>query len=316
MSAILKEKIAVLLSAYNGEMYIKEQLDSILKQKLQNVDLQVYIRDDGSKDKTVFILRDYCRKNKNVHLIEGNNVGYVGSFLSLIKLMIENPEVYEYYAFSDQDDYWDEDKLQVAINSIKKTCSCKPVLYSAVSRIVNENLAFVRNSKFPKRKITFFNTAIQTCTAGHTYVFNRELLKKVSPKLDDNKIYGHDSYFTNIAAIYGDIIVDSQPHASYRQHTNNQLGTSCNNIFLWAKERLRRIKKGDSRKYAMQMYHIYNLHKIDLSELECYEMEQFFRGQKSIFTRLIYAFKTRLYRQDRVENIAFKILYIWGGYNI
>lgn len=310
------ERIAVLLSTYNGENYIKEQLDSILSQKLTNIEMQVFIRDDGSKDKTNSLLHEYCIKNNNVHLIEGDNIGYVGSFLSLARVLKDSADKYEYYAFSDQDDFWDNDKLQIAIDMIKGNDKCKPILYTAVSRIVDEHLEFVRNSKYPKRKVDFYNTAIQTCTAGHTYVFNRELLNKMSSSLDYNKIYGHDSYFTNLAAIYGKIIIDPKPHASYRQHNNNQLGTSSNNFLLWAKSRLQRIKKGDSKKYAKQIYHIYSIHGKDLSIKEVSEMKQFFNMQKFLFTRIIYASKSRLYRQGKLENLAFKILYIWGGYNI
>lgn len=76
-------KIQVLLSAYNGEKYIKEQIQSILEQK--NVDVCVLVRDDGSTDRTRDVLREICSENsKQIQVIEGENVGYRKSFLSML----------------------------------------------------------------------------------------------------------------------------------------------------------------------------------------------------------------------------------------
>ena len=92
--------VAVLMSTYNGENYIKEQIESIFNQK--GVIVKLYVRDDGSKDRTLEILKDY-----NVNLEKGTNIGYIKSFMWLIK----NVPFADYYALADQDDVWDEDKL-------------------------------------------------------------------------------------------------------------------------------------------------------------------------------------------------------------
>ena len=95
--------VVVLLSSYNGEQYIKEQVESILGQK--NVRVKLLIRDDGSTDATPNLLSKYSQL-PNVDVVYGKNIGASNSFLWLIK----NAPECEYYSFSDQDDVWDNDK--------------------------------------------------------------------------------------------------------------------------------------------------------------------------------------------------------------
>ena len=113
------------MSTYNGEKYIDEQIDSVLAQK--NVRVDLLIRDDGSKDETVRIIKRYCEKFDNIKFYEGPNLKPARSFLNLIETAELN---YDYYAFCDQDDVWHEDKLYQAIEKIgKKKDSQKPILY-------------------------------------------------------------------------------------------------------------------------------------------------------------------------------------------
>ena len=79
-----EKKVAVIMSTYNGEKFIREQLDSILNQSYKNIEL--IVRDDGSKDKTVEIVKEYQEKHKNIKLFEGQNLGFVKSFFELLKL--------------------------------------------------------------------------------------------------------------------------------------------------------------------------------------------------------------------------------------
>ena len=94
------KKVQVLLSTYNGEKYLKEQLDSIIAQK--GVDVHILARDDGSKDDTIKILEGY----ENIDIIKGSNIGVCKSFFELINKSGE----YDYYSFADQDDVWDCDR--------------------------------------------------------------------------------------------------------------------------------------------------------------------------------------------------------------
>ncbi len=310
------KSIAVLMSTYNGEKYIAEQLDSILNQKLENITLHVFIRDDGSTDSTPSILSDYCEKDKRITVIIDKNIGYIASFLKLLENMKELDEKYQYYALSDQDDIWDSDKLQNAINCIQKLNSDKPILYQATTRVVDENGSFRRIDQTCSRPITFYNTAIQTFSAGHTYVFNIGLLNQIPERVDASYLYGHDALLTNIAAIMGEVIFDNIPHNDYRQHSNNQIGTSQSGLLGWIKLRIKKVSNGDGRKYSKQIIYIYRLFYDYLNEEERCEIERFFLKQSNFFTRLQYIFSSKLYRQGYFETVAFKTLYLFGGYNI
>ena len=79
------ETVQVLMSTYNGERFLKQQLDSILSQR--GVNVYLLVRDDGSKDGTLSILNDYSKKYTNIEIIEGNNIGACKSFFELIFLM-------------------------------------------------------------------------------------------------------------------------------------------------------------------------------------------------------------------------------------
>ena len=103
-----KNTVTVFMSTYNGEKYLEQQIESILHQ--EHVKVKLFIRDDGSKDNTIKILRKYS-KLSNIHVIYGDNIGYAKSFLKII----ENNEYTSYYSFSDQDDIWLPNKLHEAI---------------------------------------------------------------------------------------------------------------------------------------------------------------------------------------------------------
>ena len=107
----MKEKVLVLMSTYNGEQYLQQQIDSIITQK--NVDVELLVRDDGSTDKTIDILKDYQQKGL-LSYYAGENLKPQLSFLHLLR---HAPEC-KYYAFADQDDVWLEDKLSSGIEAI------------------------------------------------------------------------------------------------------------------------------------------------------------------------------------------------------
>ena len=103
------KEVVILISTYNGEKYLAEQLDSLLNQTYQNI--KIFIRDDGSKDKTIDIIKEYQKKSEKIFLTEGKNIGFINSFFELLKLSNNA----DYYAYCDQDDVWMEDKIERAV---------------------------------------------------------------------------------------------------------------------------------------------------------------------------------------------------------
>ena len=120
------------MSCFNGKKYVQEQINSILEQI--DVEITLLIRDDGSKDKTIEILKYNADMYKNVKLKLGNNIGFKRSFY---ETLVNEAGEYDYYAFADQDDVWDKDKLITAINLLEKK-NTEISLYASSLRVVNE----------------------------------------------------------------------------------------------------------------------------------------------------------------------------------
>lgn len=214
-------KVNVLLSTYNGEKYLREQLDSLLAQTLEDVNITV--RDDGSSDATHSILDEYEREGK-LTWYTGPNKRCAKSFWDLLS----NAADADYYAFCDQDDYWHPDKLQVAVDTLEKQGNSNiPCLYFCDVRVVDENLNPISEGMVEKMPVDYPHSLIKNIAPGCTYVFNRaarELLK-----LYDCQKYGidiHDWTVYKIVACFGKVFFDESSHMDYRQHGNNVIGAN------------------------------------------------------------------------------------------
>lgn len=215
-------KVAVLMSTYNGEKYLREQIDSILNQI--DVDISLYIRDDGSSDGTIAILEEYRKKNNNFFFYVGPNKRSCGSFLELLNREYQE----DFFAFADQDDVWKHDKLISAISQIEVAddACLVPVMYHSNLDIVDENLLFYRLSH-PKPLITKYKYQpfIENLSTGCTVVFNKkayELARKY--RVDSYSM--HDAYMFTLCSVFGKVVYDFSSHIKYRQHSNNVVGTN------------------------------------------------------------------------------------------
>ena len=126
-------KVQILMSTYNGEEYIREQLDSILSQSYPDVD--ILIRDDGSDDDTFVILKEYEERHQNVRAYQGENLGVNKSFFELLR---ESNTEAAYIGFCDQDDYWLPEKIEKAVKQLERIQG--PALYFGAKTLVNQNL--------------------------------------------------------------------------------------------------------------------------------------------------------------------------------
>ncbi len=212
------EKVLVLLSTYNGGKYLEEQLNSIAAQR--DADPALLIRDDGSSDGTRRILERFRARNAAVRVTEGENLGACASFL---RLLAQAPLEYDYYAFSDQDDVWNEGKLRAAVQTLEREDMNKPALYFCGQTVTDENLVPVYTHRaHPERSVRA--NCIFNQMSGCTAVWNRALmekLKKYQPRLS----FGHDVWVYRVCAALGGVIrADQQPYILYRQHKNNVVG--------------------------------------------------------------------------------------------
>ena len=215
--------IEILMATYNGEKYISEQIDSIINQTCKN--WKLLIRDDGSQDKTLEILEEYEKRDERINILRDikGNLGFVKNFEELLKNSSE-----EFIMFSDQDDYWIENKLENYINELG-TLSEKeqkmPLLIHSNSFVCDENLN-VKKKEFINSKIAahykknsyFFSYSVQ----GSTALINKELMDIGLPFLKNVTL--HDRYFHLLAEFFGKRIFISKSLIKYRQHGGNEIG--------------------------------------------------------------------------------------------
>lgn len=236
------DKVAILMSTYNGEKYLREQIDSILFQK--GVEVTLYIRDDGSSDGTIDIVKKYAQKYQNIIWTIGKNVGVGNSFMQLI---YDCPDDFDYYAFSDQDDIWLEDKLKVAIDNIKP--KDRPALYASNQMLVDENGSQI-SLRYPKDYDMQNSVEAQfqiNRISGCTFVFNKMLKKVLSepvrrPTEELLRKRIHDVWVSNVAALYDGIVYDNNAYIQYRQHENNVVGAYAYGHLYDLKEKIKKIK--------------------------------------------------------------------------
>lgn len=219
-------KILILMSTYNGEKYIKEQLDSIFINTTFQPNL--LIRDDGSNDGTTDIIEDYKKRNPQlkIDLKKEKNIGFAKSFMQLISLAEEK---YDFFFFADQDDYWERGKLE---NATKFLESCKeiPALYFSKTEYVDSKLNHLGFSPtYPKHLIGFRNAIVQNIATGCTIALNKKSIQLLKSSMPEALI-AHDWWCYLVISAFGKIFYDENSHIKYRQHENNTIGINTSII--------------------------------------------------------------------------------------
>ncbi len=244
-----KAKVAVLMSSYNGQKFIQEQVDSIFDQEA--VDVTLYVRDDGSTDQTLEILESYKKDHPLFILPFDGNVRPGMSFMKLLYYVMDLKEDYDYYAFADQDDLWMPDKLIRAISMIEaeKSSDSHHILYCSNQWLYeNGKKTGLRFSKAPDLSLT--GHISKNDFSGCTMVFGQDLAKlAVSIPCPGNHILTyrmHDAWLALIASAYGKILYDEESRILYRIHSDNTVGVRKTSI----KERMDAILgRGSKPKY-------------------------------------------------------------------
>lgn len=213
-----EETVVVLMSTYNGERFLEKQLLSILQQQSCNVHL--VIRDDGSSDKTVSIIRRYATIYTNIHLIEGKNVGFVNSFNELIKFVRNCNK--KYFAFVDQDDIWLKNKLQIAIEHLQTANESLPCAFSSNSKLIDQNDKPIGTYiPFPLR-LTKATLLINGLFQGCSMVFNKKAVEIYADH--PSPLDFHDLWMVYICAFFGQFHYSDECLFLYRLHDKNVAG--------------------------------------------------------------------------------------------
>ena len=228
-------KVAVLMSTYNGEKFIHEQIESILAQK-GDFDLELWIRDDGSKDATISILQEY-EEEKKLHWYSGENLKPARSFIDLI---VHFPG-YDYYAFADQDDKWLPNKLESGIRQLGGEIDT-PALYCSNAELVDSLLQSLgRNVYETPPRTDLYTLSCAGGLLGCTMIFNHNLAAIIQKERMPQKMVMHDFFLAELClAAGGKVFYDPNVTMQYRQHGNNTIGVSYG-ILRTIKDRLKDI---------------------------------------------------------------------------
>jgi len=221
----------ILLSTYNGEKYLTEQIESLYIQN--NSNWHLLVRDDGSEDSTVAAINAFAKSHPERITIVGNNEGNLGPVQSYLNLMKKSSA--PYIAFCDQDDVWGPNKLSKQLSVLRDAedeyGEQVPILVHSNSRIVDSNLNILSSSQWEYQKtnpdkMTIFNRLlIQNCITGCATIINRQLLELALSVKNPENIIMHDWWLGLIAAAKGKIISMPEPLLFYRQHSANDTGS-------------------------------------------------------------------------------------------
>lgn len=297
-------RICIIMSTYNGEKYIVQQLDSIFQSEKSETGL--YVRDDGSKDRTIEILKEYgIEHNVQIEVNPGQNVGSAKSFLTALR---DCPKA-DYYAFCDQDDAWMDGKLSAAVEQIGKTD--QPVLWCSDYQVTDSELQVMIPSALKQPVQDSMRAVFYNNVPGGTMVFNWALMQELR-KVNISNIRMHDIMAINVALITGKVIFDKTPYVLYRQHGNNVLGYSHKKIQIgrWIKEKLELIRNKEDYSTAEYARAVLNVFENQMNESEKKEYELISKMNSGLISRL--KVLTRPYTKDKFGrtsiSIRFKIL--------
>lgn len=245
-NSIAEPRVAILLCTFNGQNHLHEQLESFDAQQHRN--WQLWVSDDGSQDQTLSILQQYRSNSEHgrIKLQAGPQQGFVANFMSLTcQADIEA----DFYAYADQDDIWEPDKLKRALAYLQRVAPETPALYCTRTRVVDEAGKHTGFSPRFRKPPSFANALVQNVGGGNTMVFNRaarDLLLKVSPGAS---IVSQDWWaYIVVSGCGGQVFYDPYPSVRYRQHGGNLVG--ANSSWTARAVRMRMLWQGRFRHWV------------------------------------------------------------------
>lgn len=308
-------KINIVLTTYNGEKYIKEQLESIKRQTFSDFVVDIY--DDGSSDLTEEIVKDFCKLDlRFVFHKNENNLGYTKNFIQGILSSKE-----DYVMLSDQDDIWNEDKVEKTFETMKsveqKNGGKMPILVFSDAMNFDsdsgEKLGLFHSQSHLNTELT--DTAhilMENKIIGCTAMINRAAVSKLeNDKLSMNidKVRVHDWWLALICAFFGRIAYYPKPTLQYRQHSGNMIGTKSFSEYI--KNRISGLKEQKSSliKTYEQADAFLKCYSDELNSDEKKMLEAFVSlKDENFFRKLRIVFKYHFFKSGLVRNIGLIVI--------
>lgn len=260
----MNPKVNIILATYNGEQFIEQQLDSIMNQTYDNID--IYVRDDGSKDNTVSVINKYKEKSsRKIYLLEngGMNLRCPGSFYEILNRC----EKAEYYALCDQDDIWYPQKIQWAVEKMEREQKDIPLLYYTACDYSTERGEVIRKSPKQKKNMQLKDVLFYTPGSGFTMVLNEKARQdfvvnaKPGPEL-------HDRWLARCAVCFGKLLYDERSSASHIRHEAAVTSGDAGNDSLIANFIKAELCGDDAEKEKEALRYFYEFFKDKLTEDE------------------------------------------------
>ena len=299
----MDKKVAVLISTYNGEKYIKEQLDSILNQTYKNI--EIVIRDDGSKDCTIDIIKKYQEKYNNIILREGTNIGFIKSFFQLLSLANA-----DYYAFCDQDDIWLENKIELAVKALNEVDNSKPNMVFGNSDYYDENMNLI--GKGEEHKTFSFKNSLYECVAqGMTMTINQVAKENIIENIPEKCLF-HDWWTYMICSGMGNVLYNDTTVVKYRRFAKNATAEGQNilKVFLWRIEKL--FADNGMKDIRTQQLEFKRLFYKKLSDENKEIMDLFVQDKYNFFKAIKKAFYPNSIRRKKSDDFMVRLLFIMG----
>lgn len=297
-----EKKVAVILSTYNGERFVREQLDSILNQTYKN--FEIVVRDDGSSDNTVNIIKEYQKNNKNITLYERENVGFVKSFFELLKLANA-----DYYSYADQDDIWIENKIELAVQELNKLDNSKPNMVFGNSDYYDENMKFIGKGDRNK-KYSFLRALFACCGQGMTMTVNkktRDMIIENNPK----SCFFHDWWTYLLCVGLGNVAYNNVTTVKYRRRKENATseGQGYIRLLMW---RIKNLLLNDGMQdIKQQMLNFKDYYYYQLSK-ENRQIIDLFSSDYSLENSFKKAFYPKRIRNRLIDDIMIRIIFLMG----
>lgn len=219
------ELVSIVMATYNGEKYLRQQMDSILAQTYGHFELIVV--DDASTDRTIPILQEYAASDDRVQVFPAEkNIGFVANFERGLRLVKG-----EFIAFSDQDDVFREDKIELLQNALIANQNCDLVISDLT--VIDESGKEIVRSMWryqrlkPKPGKPFRRLIYNNFATGCAMMIRRRLLDFALPFPPD--CHAHDWWLAVVAASFngGGICLVNDPLTAYRQHGKNVMGAKA-----------------------------------------------------------------------------------------
>ncbi len=302
------EKVNILLPTYNGEKYLRDQLNSLINQTYKNLD--VYIRDDGSTDKTEEIIDEYCNKNvEGIHFIkvdDGKRLGYPDCYWELIQVAKEAP----YYAFCDQDDMWYPEKIESAISELSKLDEDKPNLCFCEFNYCDGNMKYLRKGDFYNDDVnlSFEKGMYYTYAPGFTQVMNKKLIQMINTEKLMGQGMFHDIYCQWIASSLGNIVKNNVVLAHDMAVTSANKGKISSIKYWWNQE----IKGEKMIHWKKSLFFFKEQFYSDCDASNKLLLDKFIEEQNSLIRKFAKIFYNKRLRPTLGGEIALRIIFLLG----